>query len=378
MSELFNRGDNGKQAGKKWSVVMTESVMHREPLYLKKWSYDDGVVLKGIEKVWRVTGKKEYFDYIKRNIDNVVNEAGEIFGYKEGTYNIDHLNNGKVLLFLYNETKEEKYKIAADTLWNQMENHPRINEGGFWHKKVYANQMWLDGLYMGAPYLIQYAKEFGKVSSFEDLANQFIIMYKNAVDKKTGLLYHGYDESREQKWADKETGCSPNFWCRSIGWYVMGLVDALEYLPESLEKRAELIEILNKTFEAVSRYQNKDTGLWYQVVDMMDRVGNYQEASGSAMYVYAMAKAVNKGYSDKKYMEIAKKGYAGLVQELMDVDEEGYTSLRNICSVAGLGADNDEKLYRDGSFGYYISEVIKLNDHKGLGAFIQAAAELEL
>lgn len=374
MSELFNRGDSGKEPGKKWSVIMTDSVTHREPLFHKKWAYDDGVVMKGVERVWRATGKKEYFDYIKKNIDNLVDDNGQIYGYHQDVYNIDHLNNGKVLLFLYNETKDEKYKKAADSLWEQMKTHPRIKEGGFWHKKIYENQMWLDGLYMGAPFLIQYAAMFGEESAFDDLANQYIIMYNRSLDKKTGLLYHGYDESRKMDWADKETGCSPNFWGRSIGWYVMGLVDALDYLPADLPKRAELIEILNKVFEAVVKYQNKQTGLWYQVVDMPERVGNFQEGSASAMFTYAMAKAVNKGYSDKKYMEAAKKCYDGIVTELIDVNEEGYTSMRNICAVAGLGGTP----YRDGTYQYYISEQIKLNDHKGVGAWIQAAAEFEL
>jgi unsaturated rhamnogalacturonyl hydrolase len=374
MSELFNRGNNGKETGKKWSVVMTESVMHREPLFNKKWAYDDGVILKGVEKVWCATGKKEYFDYIKKNIDNLVDDNGQIYGYHQDVYNIDHLNNGKVLLFLYNETKEEKYKKAADSLWEQMKTHPRIKEGGFWHKKIYENQMWLDGLYMGAPFLIQYAAMFGEESAFDDLAYQYIIMYNRSLDKKTGLLYHGYDESRKMDWADKETGCSPNFWGRSIGWYVMGLVDALDYLPENLAKRAELIEILNKVFEAVVKYQHKETGLWYQVIDMTERVGNFQEGSVSAMLTYAMAKAVNKGYSDKKYMEIAKKCYDGIIAELIDVNEEGYTSMRNVCAVAGLGGTP----YRDGSYQYYIGEQIKLNDHKGVGSWIQAAAEFEL
>lgn len=365
--------NTNKPAGTKWSIVMTESVMHRKPLFHKNWAYDYGVVLKGMEKLWRATGKKEYFDYIKKNMDNLIDEAGEIFNYSQEHYNIDHCNNGKVLLFLFEQTGEEKYKKAADRLWKQMETHPRIKEGGFWHKKIYENQMWLDGLYMGAPFLMQYAKMFGKEETFDDLANQYIIMYNRSVDNKTGLLYHGYDESRKMPWADKATGCSPNFWSRSMGWYVMGIVDALDYLPEDNKHRAEIINILNKTFEAVVKYQD-ETGLWYQVTDMAGRASNYLEASGTAMFAYAMAKAYNKGYSEAKYLEVAKKAYEGLVAELLDVDEEGHTNLRNICMVSGLGGTP----YRDGSYQYYISEPIKLNDFKGVGAFIQAGAELEV
>ena len=202
-----------------------------------KWSYDMGVVLKGFEGIWMNTGDVSYFNSIQKKIDFFVKEDGSIKNYEPEEYNIDHVNNGKLVLLLYRVLGREKYKKAADHLRDQLKTHPRTNEGGFWHKKIYPNQMWLDGLYMGGPFYAEYAMLFNEDAAFDDIAKQFIWMEKHARDAKTGLLYHAWDESREQKWANKETGTSPHFWARAMGWYSDAIVDALDYFPVTHPKK---------------------------------------------------------------------------------------------------------------------------------------------
>lgn len=356
-----------------WSVKMTESVMTRTPEFSDKWAYDYGVIFKGIELVYNKTKEKKYFDYIKKNMDIFVQEDGNIDRYEVTEYNIDHINNGKLLFMLYNETKEEKYKKAAFLLNEQLKNHPRTSEGVFWHKEIYPNQIWLDGLYMGAPFYAEFIKEFAEDKNFDDVTKQFIICEKHTKDPKTGLLYHAWDETHEMFWCNKETGCSENFWGRSMGWYVMALVDVLDSIPEDHKDRATLIKILNETMTALNQFADEETGLCYQVIDQGKRKGNYLEASASSMIVYAMAKGVRMGYLDDSWTAKIEKAYKGLIEEFILLTNEGLVNLNKVCSVAGLG--NKEK--RDGSFTYYISEPIVVNDAKGVGAFILASAEVE-
>lgn len=225
-----------------------------------KWSYDQGVILKGFEGIWKHTGDPTYFNYIQKSMDFYVDEAGNIKGYKHDEYNIDHVNNGKNLLLLYRITGKEKYWRAATRLRDQLRTHPRTKEGGFWHKKVYPYQMWLDGLYMGAPFYTEYAYLAHDDTAFNDIAKQFIFMENHARDTKTGLLYHGWDESKQQKWANPQTGTSPNFWGRAMGWYAMALVDVLDHFPANHPQRAALIGILNRLSTAVLKVQDAKPG----------------------------------------------------------------------------------------------------------------------
>lgn len=338
-----------------------------------RWSYDQSVILKGIEGLWRATGEKKYFDYIQKSMDLFVEDNGNIRTYDQKDFNIDNVSCGRNVLLLYNVTGKEKYLKAVQTIRQQLREHPRTNEGGFWHKKVYPYQMWLDGLYMGEPFYAEYAKTFHEDTAFNDIARQFILMEKNSVDKKTGLMYHGYDESRQQKWADKTTGHSPNFWARAMGWYGMGLVDVLEVFPANHPKRKELVDILNRYAKAVSKYQDAKTGLWWDIMDMPNKDKNYFEASASSMFVYALAKGVRLGYLPQSYLGVAKKGYDGILKTFIK-EENGQTNLHGTVSVSGLGGNP----YRDGSFEYYMSEKVIVNDAKGVGAFIQAANEMEM
>jgi unsaturated rhamnogalacturonyl hydrolase len=338
-----------------------------------RWSYDQSVILKGIEGLWKATGDKKYFDYIQKSMDHFVQEDGTVRTYRVDEFNIDHIAAGRNVLLLYNVTGREKYFKAVQLFRKQLREHPRTNEGGFWHKKVYPYQMWLDGLYMGEPFYAEYAKTFGEDTAFNDIAHQFILMEKHSIDSKTGLMYHGYDESRQQKWADKATGRSPHFWARAMGWYGMGLVDVLEIFPADHPKRNELVQILNRYAKAVSKVQDAKTGLWWDILDMPGRDKNYFEASASSMFVYAMAKGVRLGLLPQSYIPVAKKGYDGILKTFIK-EENGQTNLHGTVTVSGLGGNP----YRDGSFEYYMSERVIVNDPKGVGAFIQAANEMEM
>ena len=343
-----------------------------EPGRRARWSYDQGVILKGVEDVWYATGKVEYFNYIQKCMDFFVNEDGTIKDYRPDEYNIDHINNGRMVMLLYRVTGKEKYRKAVQLLRNQLLTHPRTKEGGFWHKNIYQWQMWLDGLYMGQPFYAEYAQVFGEDTCFNDIANQFVWMEKHARDAKTGLLYHGWDESRTQKWANPQTGNSPHFWGRALGWYGMAIVDMLDFFPKDHPRRPELIGILNRFAEAVAKVQSA-SGTWYDIVDMPNEPGNYKEASASCMLVYTLAKASRLHYIPAKFRSNAQRGYEGIVKEFIKV-ENGQTNLHGTVTVSGLGGNP----YRDGSFKYYMSEKLRVNDGKGLGAFIQAAAEMEM
>jgi unsaturated rhamnogalacturonyl hydrolase len=363
-----------------WSQKMATTVMSiwKDSMAMQagrpvRWAYDQGVVLKGIEGLWKNTADKQYFDYIERSMDFFVDNAGNIRTYKAEDYNIDNVLCGRNLLFLYKVTLKEKYYKAATTLRNQLRTHPRTNAGGFWHKKVYPNQMWLDGLYMGQPFYAEYAATFHEDTAFNDIAKQFILMEKFSRDAKTGLLYHGYDESKQQKWANQSSGRSPHVWARAMGWYGMGLVDALEWFPENHPKRDSLLHILNRFADAVTKYQDKKSGLWWDIIDMGGKDKNYLEASASSMFVYALAKGSRLGFLPAKFQAIAQKAYTGIISRFAKT-ENGQVNFHGTVSVSGLGGNP----YRDGSYNYYMSEKVVVNDPKGVGAFLQASNEMEM
>ena len=345
----------------------------KEPDRPDKWTYEQGVLLTGMEAVWLNTGDGRYFDYIKRVVDRYVEDDGTIKTYKAADYNIDNVQPGRVLLLLYKVTGQEKYRKAAANLREQLKTHPRTSEGGFWHKKIYPSQMWLDGLYMGEPFYAEYARTFGEAEAFDDIAKQFILMETHSRDEKTGLLYHGWDESKQQKWADKTTGRSPHFWGRAMGWYAMALVDTLEHFPEGHPRRAELLAILGRLAAAVEKFQEPKSGLWWQVLDRGGSAGNYLEASASAMFVYSLAKAVRLGFLPESSLKVAQKGWAGIRKQFVEEAAGGGVNFKGTVSVAGLGGNP----YRDGSYEYYLSEKVVTNDAKGVGAFLMASAEME-
>jgi unsaturated rhamnogalacturonyl hydrolase len=310
---------------------------------------------------------------MQKSMDHFVDDQGNIRTYKFADYNLDNILCGRILLTLYKVTGQQKYYKAASTLRKQLAEQPRINEGGFWHKKIYPDQMWLDGLYMAEPFYAEWASTFHEDSAFNDIARQFIIIEKHARDAKTGLLYHGYDESKKQAWANKTTGVSPNFWGRAMGWYGMALVDALPYFPKDHPERKALINILNNFAKAVIKVQGAKDGLWWDLLNFPNRKGNYKEASASCMFVYTLAKGVRLGYLPASYLAPAKKGYEGIVKKFV-TNGDGQTNLEGTVSVSGLGGHP----YRDGSYEYYIKEKVVTNDPKGIGAFLLASDEMQL
>ena len=347
--------------------------MRRHPVVHEEWDYTAGLILLGVDRVADKTGDSRYRDYVRRNMDRVVNPDGTIRTYELEEFNLDQINQGRLLFALHERTGDSRYRRAAELLREQLRRQPRTREGGFWHKQIYPHQMWLDGLYMAGPFYAQFARTFGDTAGFDDVARQLLLVARHTRDAKTGLLYHGWDESRTQIWADKETGQSPNFWGRAMGWYLMALVDVLDFLPERHRDREAIGRILRETADAVARVQDPLTGLWYQVLDQPSRSGNYLEASASSMFVYALAKGARRGWLEPRHRAVAERGFDGLVRHLVTVGADGLVSLNGICQVAGLGG----KQQRDGSFRYYISEPVVANDHKGVGAFLLAAVELD-
>ncbi|EOR94754.1 Rhamnogalacturonides degradation protein RhiN [Arcticibacter svalbardensis MN12-7] len=338
-----------------------------------KWTYDQGVLLEGVSSVWQRTGDKKYFDYIKKSMDFFVQENGDIRTYDKNSHNIDNIKNGRALLLLYNVTGQVKYFKAAQLLRHQLSEQPRTKEGGFWHKRIYPNQMWLDGLYMGQPFYAEFSAVTNDTKAFDDITNQFVFMERHSRDAKTGLMIHGWDESKEQQWANKTTGQSPHVWGRAMGWYGMALVDALEYFPDTHPGKKQLIDILNRYSAAVTKSQ-QPSGLWYDIIDVPKGKGNYFESSAASMFVYALAKGVRQGYLPQSYFKVAQKGYEGMKKEFVEEVNAEKINFKGTVTVSGLGG----KPYRDGSYGYYMSEKAITNDPKGVGAFISASNEMEL
>ncbi|PWB24355.1 glycosyl hydrolase family 88 [Flavobacterium sp. HTF] len=363
----------------KWSDKMALTLMKRHPeSYMlddskkPKWDYVHALVLHSIEELYKKNPDPRYKAYVRSYVDELVQADGTIKTYEFDKFNIDLVVPGRLLFDIYETSKEDKYLKALQQIRKQLAEQPRTASGGFWHKQIYPNQMWLDGLYMGEPFYAQYTVTFENGKSLDDIAKQFELIQLHATDPKTGLLYHGWDESKEMPWANKETGNSPNFWSRALGWYVMALVDVLDYFPKEHPKHKELVSYLNNASAALAKYQDK-SGLWYQVTDKGGQKGNYLEASGSSMFAYAFAKGANKGYLPSKYKKIANKAFDGLTKVLIKkVDEDGGITLTNCCQVAGLGGNP----YRDGSYEYYVNERKKDNDPKATGPFILAAIEL--
>lgn len=338
-----------------------------------RWTYDEGVVWKGLAALWYNTGDARYFRYVQHQMDRLVDKDGHIRTYKLEDYNLDNVCCGRILLLLYRVTGQEKYYKAAATLRQQLSEQPRTSEGSFWHKKKYSEQVWLDGLYMAQPFFAEYAQLFHEDSAFDDIAGQFAHIEKHTRDARTGLLYHGWDESRQEKWADKQSGHSPNFWGRAMGWYGMALVDALDYFPQPGPGRKILEDILRRYAAAIKKVQDPATGCWWDVLDKAGEKGNYLEASASCMFVYTLAKGVHRGYLPAGYLTSAEKGYRGILKKFLDNTAGGGSDLQGTVSVSGLGGTPK----RDGSYGYYISEKVVANDPKGVGAFLLAAGEMD-
>ncbi len=370
-----------KPAAAGWAVRIADNFLRLHPDSVTysaegkpgKWNYEQGLMLEAFHRMWRATHDKKYFAYVKNCSDQYVRENGSIATYKMSEHQLDHIAPGRPLFYLLEATKDRRYRIAIDTLFQQLAGQPRTSDGGFWHKSIYPHQMWLDGLYMAEPFYAQYASAFNQPKAYDDIARQFLLAAQHMRDSATGLFYHGWDERRQQKWANPETGCSPNFWGRAMGWYMMGLADVLEYFPVSHPQHKQLVSAFVHLASALEKYRDADTGLWCQVVDQPRRRGNYLEASVSAMVTYAYARGAHRGWLDARYKTLARQSFDGMLKTFVTTDADGTINLHHVCSVAGLGGTP----YRDGSYEYYVGEPQRTNDFKGYGPFLLAAIELE-
>ena len=402
---------------KHYSEWLTYSEMKRVPeSYMldfstkPKWSYVMGIELEGMLDTYLKYGGDDILKYCKMYTDKMIDQQGNITGYDILDYNLDNIRTGHFVTRMYQNWPEEKNLLAMKTMMKQLQDQPRtIADKVFWHKAIYAYQVWLDGIFMGLPFRVLTAPITEKVKGvkgkkakknpvtaiYDDAVNQLKITYDRTLDPKTGLNRHAYDETRKTFWADKETGLSQHCWGRAQGWYTMALIEVLDALPENYARRSEVIDLLVKDFDAILKWQDKESGVWYQVMDSPGREGNYLESTCSAMFTYALLKAYRKGYVGEKYRDAGIKAYKGMIQHFIKVHPDKTISLTECCSVAGLGpaatpeveaamkkinpkGSVKENKRRDGSYQYYLSEPIRDNDAKGIGPFIWASLEMEM
>ncbi len=360
------------------SLAMARSVKERYTKGMMRWHYEHGLVIQACLAVGQHYHQEEEFSSWAYDMyDPLIDQDGKIATYRQGEYNLDQINAGRNLFYLYERTGEDRFLLAAQRLKEQLVHHPRTFSGVFWHKEIYPWQIWLDGIYMQGPFNAQFASMYGNPEDMNDLVTQVQTVYELLKDPVTGLLYHAYDESRGMRWSDPKTGLSPHFWGRAIGWFCMALVDIYEFLPQDHPKGKELVRILCAALDDVLSFQDS-SGLWYQVLDMAGEQGNYLESSCSSMFAAVLFKSVRigivQGRNEKdRYLRNAKKALEGLNKTFLRQDEDGQLHLRGICTVAGLGGNP----YRDGSFAYYISEKVAEDDFKGVGPYIFALLESE-
>ena len=366
-----------------FSEWMTHSEMQRvsEPYMLDfskkpKWSYVMGIELESFLDTYLAYKDESIMDYLKRYPAKMIAEDGSITGYKYEDFNLDNVRTARFILRMYNQNPAKKERIALETLFKQLENQPRTKSGAWWHKAIYANQVWLDGIYMGLPFYTMAAPQLKKKPKkyYDDALKQIAVTFEKTYDAKTNLWKHAWDETHSIFWANPETGLSQHSWGRALGWFVMAMTEVLDVLPEDHAKRGELIGMLQKTMTSVVDYQDKETGVWYDVLDVKDP-RNYLESTCSSMFAYVLLKGVRKGYLPQTFLEAGKKAYDGIIRNFIRVNADNTISLTNCCAVSGLGPEKNPK--RDGSFNYYMSEPIRDNDAKGVGPFIWASLEME-
>ena len=376
------------RAALNWSKRLADSELDRKTLLYHvdgwdtnrerdpKFEYDIiGLLPVSYDELNKAAPASRYADVLPHVTGSFIAEDGEIARYKMSNFNIDNIAPGVGVLRLWENTGEERYKLAAERLRHHLEEHPRTSGGAFWHKQRYPWQLWLDGVYMGMPFLAQYAALFEEGEqqheSWSEVVKEFQITREQLRDSETGLYYHAWDEKHQQDWADPDTGLSEHFWGRGFGWLTMAIVDVLDFIPEEeTELRQPLLDMIQEIAADLKRWQDPETGTWWQIMDRPGAAGNYRESSASSMFTYFYAKAIRNGYLDDRYRSVAQKAYDGLIDEFMLVHADGSVSLTNICLVAGLGFG------RDGSYHYYMSEPVWENDPKGTGPFILAGIEM--
>ena len=351
-----------------WNI---ESIKLGKPT---RWNYIDGCMMTSLIELYKLTGEKKYIDFVKKFTDYYVHDDGSILGYDPEHYSTDDVCESKILFDLDEIFNDPKYKKAIDLTFSQVKNQPRTKEGNFWHKKIYPNQVWLDGFYMIQPFYTRYQTKYGG-KDYHDIISQYKNARKYIYDEKARLYHHGWDSSKKMFWADPVTGCSKEYWLRALGWFMVSLVDVYGYMSEEMYDEYHTIkELFKEIVDDVLAYQDNETKMFWQVVDQPGRKGNYLETSGSSMIAYAILKGVRLEALPKRYQKIGMEIFEGISKKYL-TDNNGDLNLGGICLVAGLGPEKD--LRRDGTFEYYISEPIVENDAKGVGPFIMAYTEMK-
>lgn len=384
--------NDGETPYKNYSEWMTYSEMKRVPhSYLldfskkPKWSYVMGIEMEGMLDTYMKYNGDKIISYLKEYPETMINDKGEVIGYDYKDFNLDNCRTAKFILRMNDLFPRKGNTKALKTFFKQLQNQPRTKEGVYWHKAIYANQVWLDGIFMGLPFYCNYAVKTLKPAKakkyLDDAVDQMEKTDKRTYDEKTGLWKHAWDETHTQFWANKENGQSQHTWARALGWYTMAMIECLDAMPENYERRSEVITLFNKAMAAVIKYQDKETGVWYDVMDVKDP-RNYLEATASSMFAYCLLKGYNKGYLNETYKTAGLKAYNGIMNQFIKVNDDKTISLTKCCSVSGLGPGpgpyvKKPNYKRDGSFDYYMSEPIRDNDAKGVGPFIWASLEFE-
>lgn len=337
------------------------------------WCYEDGVILKGAVDLYEVTGDEFYWKFLEDYLNEFVDADGNLKGYTQDEYNIDHLNSGKVLFFAYDKTKDDRFMKALEIQMDQVRTHPRIPVGNFWHKNRYPHQVWLDGLYMALPFYTEYENKYNGHIGYEDIYNQFMNVKNILRDEKTGLYYHAYDDSKSMFWANPETGLSENFWLRAQGWLLMALVDTVDKMSETISEYYKgLIDFAKEAITDILPFQDEETGMWWHVIDQQNREGNYVETSGTAMVIYSILKGIRLNILDESLRGVALRAFEGILKRY-GYEENGKLHIGGVVCVAGLG--EFEGIRRDGSYEYYISEVVVVDEAKAIGPLMSAYAE---
>ncbi|AEJ18787.1 glycosyl hydrolase family 88 [Gracilinema caldarium DSM 7334] len=355
------------------AINIANTMIAVNPIGSLKWNYETGLLLLAIWHIGKTFNKPTFNEYVRQQIDCLIDNEGIINGYKKDEFNLDQINSGKIVLELFIESHDNRYEKACITLINQLHEHPVTESGGYWHKKIYPYQIWLDGLYMYGPFVARWGQITGDEGCIAKVCKNLIDIKNKTYDMKNGLLRHAWDEKRFQLWADSVTGQSPYVWGRALGWYCMALADVLEVIGRTNAYYTELIKIFQELCRNIITFQDPKTKLWYQILDLVEREGNYLETSCSAMFSYVIAKGIRLGMLDETlYIKHAEDAFLALSTNRIRKDNQGFSHLEGICKVAGLGGTP----YRDGSFSYYISEPVVADDFKGVGPYLLAACEL--
>lgn len=334
------------------------------------WNYIDGCMMNSILELYKITGEMKYFTFVRSYSDHFIDPEGNILGYDPTNYNLDDVCSSRILFAMYELTQDERFLKAIAKTYEQVKHQPRTAEGNFWHKKIYPNQVWLDGFYMVMPFYTLYANRY-LGADYTDILSMYQVAENRMFDKERGLYYHGYDASKEVFWADKETGLSKSFWLRAIGWFLCSIVDVYEYLHDE-EAQRYFQELFQKSITGILPYLDKSSFMFYQVVDKGNEPGNYPETSGSAMVAYSILKGVRLQMLDEKYRRIGQEIYRGIIRRYVTIKDDTFT-LGGICLVAGLGPEGNRR--RDGTYQYYISEPVVQNESKGIAPFLMAYIE---